>query len=288
MADWRGRGSPPAPEDRTIIQFSGDAYVPPAGYEDFGPEEGSDQWTSYDDEPDEYLVASGGGYRAPTLADRYREGPPWFRFGAPALLLLIVLVAVAAVAGGGGADDDGDGSDVATDGERSLDDVIEIAYEAGFPDEVSEARVGSLITFACEQVGERDGAETVAEQIDRFDFDGRDQSGATDGLRAGGEAFCGSKVDAEDPEFFRDVALLVSGDTTRASTTTSTTRVVSTTSTTTKSTTSTTKKPSTTTTKKPTTTTAPSSTTTTSTTVDTSSTTSSSSIPDFPEEESDP
>jgi cell division septation protein DedD len=262
MADWRGRGSPPPPEDRTIVQSSGDAYVPPgdgawaapAGYEDFGPDQGFDQWDN--DEADEYVVAGRGGYHAPTLADRYREGPPWFRFGAPALLLLIVLVAVLAIAGGG--DDGGDGVDVdlGTDGEqRSLDEVIDIAYDEGFPDSVNEAKVGSLITLACNEVGDDDGVETVAAQIQRFNFDGDEVSGATDGLRAGAEAFCPTKV-AKDRNFFRDVAVAVGSTTTRSSTTTTTSTTLAgtatSTSTTQKSTTSTTKKPVTSTTKKPT------------------------------------
>ncbi|MDP1806086.1 MAG: DUF2510 domain-containing protein, partial [Acidimicrobiales bacterium] len=188
MADWRGRGSPPPPEDRTIVQSSGDAYVPPgggawaapAGYEDFGPDQGTAGWESYDDDPDDYIVqpGPGGGYRAPTLVDRYREGPPWFRIGAPALLVLIAVVAAAALAGGGGGGDDDGEADIDSDAEVSLDEAIDIAYDAGFPREVSEARVGSLITLACAEVGDDDGAETVAEQIDRFNFDGNDVSGA--------------------------------------------------------------------------------------------------------------
>jgi hypothetical protein len=260
MADWRGRGTPPPPEDRTIVQSSHDAYVPPgsadwaaptgpAGYEDFDPYDTSG---SYDDDGDPTLYAAGGpaAYQ-PTLADRFREAPNWFRLGAPVLLALIMVVALAAIAGGG---DDDPGVEVTSGAEVTLDEAVEIAYDAGFPREVSEARVGGLIKSACAQVGNEDGATRVADQLERFGFDGADLSGATRGLRAGGEAYCADALEEEnDPNFFRDVALAISGDSPAATTTTTvaTTTSAEVTSTTRRSTT-TTKKPTTATTKKPT------------------------------------
>ena len=270
------------------MQSSLDVYVPPgsgdwaaptgpAGYEDFDP---YDTYGSYEDEGD----ATGFGpvgHHQPTLADRFREAPNWFRLGAPILVALIVVVALAAWAGGGDDAPDG-GVSIDTNGDVSLNDVIETAYAAGFPRDVSEARVGGLIKSACAQVGKENGAERVADQLQRFGFDGTDLSGATRGLRAAGEVYSAAKLAKDDPNFFRDVALLISGSGPRGTTTTvkpTTTTKGDSTSTTKKPTTTTTKKPTTTTTRKPaastTTTTPPSSTTSTSTTAPPDSTTSS-------------
>ncbi|MDQ2649774.1 MAG: DUF2510 domain-containing protein [Actinomycetota bacterium] len=266
MADWRGRGTPPPPEDRTIVQSSEDAYIPPpsgdwaaptgpAGYEDVETYDPYDGYGSYEDEPTAYAVGGVGGRYQPTLADRFREAPAWFRLGAPTLIVLIVVVATAALAGGGSGDPDE--VDTQDDGEVTLAEAIEIAYDAGFPRDVPAVELGGLIKSACAQVGKDDGAERVAAQVRRLEFDGDELSGAASGLREGGEAYCADAVEENDADFFRDVALALSGSTPSATSTTvapSSTTIAEPTSTTKKST-PTTRKPTPTTKPKPSTTT---------------------------------
>lgn len=115
-------------------------------------------------------------------------GSSYGRWMPAAALIVVALLGVGAFVVLGG--DDDSTTKVDTDEALSIDESVDVAREAGFPDEIGDARASGLVEDLCEAAKRPTKTAALRAELDRLNLEPVEHRRAVRALGEGAEAYC--------------------------------------------------------------------------------------------------